>query len=592
MSYHSFRYSDEIRLISIAPKNQHEDIHVNVVHRRLSDEPGHEALSYVWGDESDRRSITLKPMQGSVSINLSLTANCWKALKRLQLSDRERLVWVDSICINQNDVEERNAQVRMMGKIYSSAKHVLIHLGEESEDSDLAMQIMAEADFLAFGKTDFQPPEKAALQALFRRAWFTRVWILEEAILAKSALVLCGTKEVPWPRFRQIAEQRNLPDFIPKYQAGTTPVNQHLWPTVLSLSQYTFTGNGGYEAKHLLGQLLHQARICQSGDPRDKVYALLPMFADADEEGLLPDYNLTVEEVYTTVATYMVKKRGLSFLPSVEKPSERFKLPSWVPDWSVASDGKVLGFDYDVNPRYFDASGTYHKPLAKKLHRVVGSSLVVVAKNIGTIVKIGEVLNTSQSGWGTTFQRWAELACQSYETSPDLNRVFELCSALAMTSNFLDTEKDRDSKLHAAGKILSKLCSGADPIYETLEQPNYESQESVQSWFEGMKRLVLVAAQEKILQTSDGRRTIVTDSGHIGLIAADAQVGDVLCIPVDANVCYALRRQQGHFMLVRECYVHGFMNGEAFEHTRESQEAKGESWDPIEDGALEEFEIR
>jgi hypothetical protein len=94
---------------------------------------GYEALSYVWGPPSQVHDINID------SSTLPITANCNAALRQLRCTSKSRVLWVDSICIDQTPegVQERNAQVSMMGDIYETAADVLIWLGEGDEKTDI-----------------------------------------------------------------------------------------------------------------------------------------------------------------------------------------------------------------------------------------------------------------------------------------------------------------------------------------------------------------------------------------------------------------------------------------------------------------------
>jgi Heterokaryon incompatibility protein (HET) len=93
----------------------------------------YEALSYVWGPAPSNgyRQITLSTGKGSGS--LQLTASLYAALKRLRYTNRERYLWADQICINQEDLAERSQQVQFMNTIYKHANHVLVWLGQDEK---------------------------------------------------------------------------------------------------------------------------------------------------------------------------------------------------------------------------------------------------------------------------------------------------------------------------------------------------------------------------------------------------------------------------------------------------------------------------
>ena len=99
----------------------------------LDTNPYYEALSYVWGSPSVREHIILSEKR------LSITENLASALRNLRYESEARVLWVDAICINQADIDERSQQVSNMVFIYQQAHRVLVYVGERTEDSDLAL---------------------------------------------------------------------------------------------------------------------------------------------------------------------------------------------------------------------------------------------------------------------------------------------------------------------------------------------------------------------------------------------------------------------------------------------------------------------
>lgn len=104
-------------------------------------EPTYEALSYVWGsmEETVTAFVVGFPGSGDPSSPMQISPSLASALRQLRYTNRTRTLWVDAICINQDDIDERNAQVKRMGRIYSLATRVVVWLGEESADSRLAL---------------------------------------------------------------------------------------------------------------------------------------------------------------------------------------------------------------------------------------------------------------------------------------------------------------------------------------------------------------------------------------------------------------------------------------------------------------------
>jgi hypothetical protein len=129
----------QFRLLTLLPAaDRTEDISCSLEIASLDQEGlQYEALSYTWGDASIQHKIFIG--RDILSINQNLN----DALRRLRLQDGTRILWVDAICIDQSDISQRNHQVALMGSIFSKAQLVIAWLGEESDESDHAMGILA-----------------------------------------------------------------------------------------------------------------------------------------------------------------------------------------------------------------------------------------------------------------------------------------------------------------------------------------------------------------------------------------------------------------------------------------------------------------
>lgn len=127
--YHAFQHTDEIRVLVLAPTTESEEICCSLKHVRLSDKPDFEALSYAWGDSAKPRRVFCDKKI------INVTENLYIALRNLRYKDRERAIWADAICINQDDdlLGEKSQQVGLMGKIYSEAQCTVVWLGEDPD---------------------------------------------------------------------------------------------------------------------------------------------------------------------------------------------------------------------------------------------------------------------------------------------------------------------------------------------------------------------------------------------------------------------------------------------------------------------------
>jgi hypothetical protein len=295
----------------------------------------YEALSYAWGNTSTTETIVLYDPHSKLYLSLGVTLNCARALETLRLPDEGRLVWVDAVCINQADVAERSAQVKIMHRIYRAASRVLIYLGDGSAGSDEAICILEDdangdrpcvTDSLNYN-------EVSAVRALLRRPWFHRVWVLQEVAWSRSALVLCGSRTTPWRE-----------TFCNAYSSSIGHIDD-LKPLPYVMSFGELRPSDTFLTPEALLRELRNARDCASTDAKDKIYALLALFQGRpDDNRLAIDYTRRLPDIFTDVASYLLEKIGASILSEAYGCSKITGLPSWVPDWTVPSRERPYRF--------------------------------------------------------------------------------------------------------------------------------------------------------------------------------------------------------------------------------------------------------
>lgn len=126
-----------IRLLTLCPGNTLDEIKCDLKTVSLADKPEYEALSYVWG--STKRDYTLTCDRRSLKITKSLHV----VLRRLRRTSHARVLWIDQLCINQDDLQERSEQVQIMREIYRNARLVVLWLGEdEASQAPLANDLI------------------------------------------------------------------------------------------------------------------------------------------------------------------------------------------------------------------------------------------------------------------------------------------------------------------------------------------------------------------------------------------------------------------------------------------------------------------
>jgi hypothetical protein len=131
-----------IRVFDLQPSsgNEEDPIHVQLRAVCLDDNPSYSALSYAWGNPLPSREVVCEAGE-----SLSVTENCYDALQQLRHNFRRRILWVDSICIDQADEEEKSHEVSLMRDIYNQAEKVYIWLGKGTTHSDDAFDWLANA---------------------------------------------------------------------------------------------------------------------------------------------------------------------------------------------------------------------------------------------------------------------------------------------------------------------------------------------------------------------------------------------------------------------------------------------------------------
>ncbi|KAK6515898.1 hypothetical protein TWF281_004490 [Arthrobotrys megalospora] len=310
----------------------------------LSREHQYAALSYFWGvdppaaclyllHDDDRRVRPNKDNWGSIARHAKrviIRNNLFRALLRLRRSDKPVALWVDYLCINQEDTVEKTAQLREMVKIYRMAEKVCIWLGEADDAgrSDMAMNFIETVKDFAMLDTYAEDKKRAeewhGLSELMRDRWFSRRWVVQEIALAKTATVHCGSKSVPWSDFVDavsilVSNQVRIRSlFDPKVWRegpGTLGEVQSFGANILitEMNSLFWRAEDGTIIKPVksLESLVTTLKTFDTSDQRDLIYSLIFIAYDTYQHpgGYKPeliDYRKTVAEVYKDFISFCV----------------------------------------------------------------------------------------------------------------------------------------------------------------------------------------------------------------------------------------------------------------------------------------------
>jgi hypothetical protein len=299
----------EIRLIVLNPGMEYQQITCELTNANLSDnpQPKFTALSYEWGNpESRRYDIEISRQPFSVQENL------WHALIHLRSPIQKQILWIDAICINQNDIRERNHHVGIMGQVYSTAEEVKVWLGRGlprdrlyiSDTFALLNSIRSNPELYCpstvwkcgFSKANCTTADeelswhgeikgaKEVLEKILSASYWKRIWIVQEYVLARKLLIHHGYNSISGEVFDLALNHLY-------YWRGNTPA-----PAMVVSRHRTA------RAALPLANLIRIYHDSLSTDPRDKVYALLGLASDVADKGFAADYNKSNLEVLFDVA--------------------------------------------------------------------------------------------------------------------------------------------------------------------------------------------------------------------------------------------------------------------------------------------------
>jgi hypothetical protein len=615
------------------------------------------ALSYVWGSPTPAHTIQINGEPFSVGDNL------YHALRQLRRSRRIMQglrMWIDAICINQDDVAERSREVARMRDIYAHAWQVIIWLGPEADNSEIALTAMhwlaterlctqepMEGFYTGIDKTVdvwpffvityhyYGPWRKKVYRALYRlltRTYWHRLWILQEIAMARAdAPVLCGDRCIAWSELADacsaiaddgdklgrdiVTSMRSRQDSGNSYDIARDRVPEkrdtaaeRMW--LLLMQMRALQRDQGHqiargEPLDLLGPLT-LGRDASVTNPKDRVYGVLGFEALSLNRPIVPDYKLSLSQIYQSFSAHLLTEGKLEILRLISQPNgpvERgwggrkvphhpltrpamvwiekltksagpaspecpHNLPSWAVCWACPPAPTAR-----LRASY---SAGLSKTLVSAPPTTNASFLTVRGVIFDTIISLSSFhpmeldrtypLNrTSQnSAYGdlqaTREAFWRSIVANSTRKGDPCPvsyrwlltpQIWEASVGVIYAHGFgLDDFFARNRTLSLCGYALEDIVhDGRKRVYtdkKWLHAPTQEQLE-VLSW---------------AMNVLAWRRLVATASGRIGLAPAGAREGDVVAVLVGCSVPIVLRKSGEGWSVVGECYLHGVMGGE------------------------------
>lgn len=303
-TYQSLNGENPVRFLSLLPSELDGTICCEIHNDDLSNHQPYHAVSYTWGPPEPTDLIQVSGKQLPVRRNLFLFLRAMVGAN----SDGLQRLWIDALCIDQNNIEEKNQQVPQMGRIYSGAQSVLIWLGPASDETDSAFDafenVRKQIDDTQDRYAMMQPSSfinamptgeefESSILGLLNREYWTRVWIVQELFLTTRGRVICGPRTMRLEDLEKYCSNMSFLNMVSCQKLQTSPgfriccraarykMDRHFGGVLRRTKKTAST----HHAWALVNWIVDQ----HCSDIRDKLYGLLGIAADGP--GFVVDYS-------------------------------------------------------------------------------------------------------------------------------------------------------------------------------------------------------------------------------------------------------------------------------------------------------------
>ncbi|KAL9614264.1 MAG: hypothetical protein Q9167_001220 [Letrouitia subvulpina] len=540
--------------------------------------PQYVALSYTWGDPSVTTGILVNDCVFKATTNLvaalrSLRSNWYQVIaNRPVLRGHKEFVgplWIDAICIDQGNNEERSQQVQIMRRIYATANFVVSWLGEKLPQHVAGMEALVQIHHALETKANYEDyswleentslwqwdvktrePNTAwkSIAQILDFPYWKRVWIIQELIVCKWALAMLGDLVLPFSAFSHFC------DFC-KAVNRSLKVSQispllHIYAQVqtlqidLSSLSHLLAIRYKFEIKELMSLQWLLSRFYKrlATDPRDKIFGLLGIA----NTSMKADYNKSAEDLYQELAlmwTDKVSAPSLDFFLysgfSQIRPDASW--PSWVPDWhALQASISFIPWGIFMNDR---APGPFTKmvlqrPITVEQRRLRVSGLLA-----------DQIVATNRVNYGETYG----------DMKRDLLRLM------------VETIQNYGPKFLMPLMRCLMWCEGAEDDNSVLEQ-FIDMFQHLRTFAQNNGVDILPELEDAMLKGAAGKTNLVdfhliahlpfwrrsvchTSKGHLAAAAPNAQVADFIAIVPGCSCPILLRRVELWYVHLGPCYV-------------------------------------
>jgi hypothetical protein len=565
---------EEIRVVFVSVDTSGQ-LHARMKHISLNQGPSYIALSYVWGIHKSE-SIFVDGVPIKITDNLSAALRSHTVLDYMS---KGVPIWVDAICINQENLLERNTEVLRMRRIYAQSEQTICWLGKSASNSDQALHYL---ESLATDKGS-KPTEheRIGLCELFSRTWWFRVWTIQEAVVPCDIRLACGDCHIQvagiWSTlYRTIMRLKN--EF-------SSPSSFH--PNELAFQRLEVLGSlsASWNSHCVMGvpldllNLLAASRHALATDPRDKVYGILSMAPDGKRLIARPNYRLSKKQLFSQlVAGWIMLNRQLDIVCHAGAADAGQDLPSWVPDWADGkSSSSFCSFTwYAENKKPFRQVNIHASTKPCFSHDL--SRMTIWAYEIDRIqyvaghggLKVTNVpaMHGETKAPVTRYDNFDNTLCALLRT---------VCGGRVSGSSWdsLDTVEFRYALLDILQSRYSRHITGL----------NSEADEYIRSWFldnshfkignvsigELVSQLpskishseicseipqVMQDFRDSFVKTMQGRTLFTTTTGYLGVSRQSTMSGDIAFLVPNCSAPLVLRETGQSFRLIGDSYIH------------------------------------
>lgn len=571
-----------------------------------------EALSYCWGSEQRDRRIILNEQPVLVPTNLEAAL---QVLRHHHDTEQGLRLWIDFLCIDQNNLLEKNEQVKHMRNTYSEALAVLVWLGCEANNSNGAVKLlfsMAIQKMLletsAIEQSWCWTAPWIALQSFLSRAYWQRLWIIQElASNHDMTLFLCGREQIS--RSIILAALDFCRDHIETINTAlielVTPCPEKgsvvdIWDVVYQV-QNLLQLEDNTSRQVIIEVVLNLCRRAKCLNPRDKIYGILGLLPQSISAQIWPDYELSKQEVYRKFAAVLLETSAHSLHTVLAWCiyHEDNPMPTWIPDWttpfprnhirwlrtwraSLTSSAnctilpntqylRCRGFLIDTlenvgaapsecSPYHITVPSESNRPMTYPLSSRYGGMTELTAALRRTLL-----MNIRFQASGNTLMDiyWVDKHILSGKGPHHTYSFWKHGMRNIIPSpswDSFDVFRQANADFLVSGVPFRDFF----PPMSSYETPTLDPHFS-EAWpppslddraTHDMRLCVLALV---------GRRLMTTLTGYIGLVPEAAQPGDVVAILHGCNFPVILRSRGETYAMIGEAYVDGIMEGEAMD---------------------------